>query len=66
MMLYAENGKASFHEIAMAISHQLGFGGKTQALSMNEAVTRWGEWARYALGSSSRVVARNARELLGW
>ena len=66
MMLYAENGEASFHEIAIAISHQLGFGGKTQALSMNEAIVRWGEWARYALGSNSRVVARNARELLGW
>lgn len=63
---YAENGEASFIEIASAISNALGFGGKTQSWPADDAIGELGDWARFAIGSNSRVRAVNARRLLGW
>jgi nucleoside-diphosphate-sugar epimerase len=62
---FAENGEASFKEIAEWISHSLGFGGRTRGLDVAEAVRRFGESARFSLASNSRVRAANARRL-GW
>ncbi|WP_281701088.1 NAD-dependent epimerase/dehydratase family protein [Acetobacter malorum] len=63
---YAENGEASFIEIATAISNTLGFDGKTQSWPAEDAIAELGDWARFAIGSNSRVRAVNARRLLGW
>jgi nucleoside-diphosphate-sugar epimerase len=64
---YAENGENSMLEVAEAISRMLGFGGRTEDLSVDEAIAEWGEGgARYTMGSNSRVKAVRAREELGW
>lgn len=64
---YAENGENSMRELAEAISRLLGYGGRTENLSVEEAVGEWGEGgARYTMGSNSRVRAVRAREELGW
>lgn len=64
---YAENGENSMLETAEAISRMLGYGGRTENLSVEEAVAEWGEGgARYTMGSNSRVKAVRAREELGW
>jgi nucleoside-diphosphate-sugar epimerase len=64
---YAENGENSYREIAAAISRMLGFGGRTQPLSMQEAVAELGEAAaNFSFGSNSRVRAVRARRELGW
>jgi nucleoside-diphosphate-sugar epimerase len=64
---YAENGENSYREIAAAISRMLGFGGRTQPLSMQKAVAELGEAAaNYSFGSNSRVRAVRARRELGW
>ena len=62
---FAENGDASFKEIAEWISHSLGFAGKTQSLKLADLVTQYGESARYGVASNSLVSAVNARRL-GW
>lgn len=64
---YAENGENSMYELSEAISKMLGYGGKTRALTIQEAVGEWGEGgARYTMGSNSRVRAVRARRELGW
>lgn len=64
---YAENGENSMRELAEAVSRMLGFGGRTQSMSVEEAVGEWGEGgARYTMGSNSRVRAVRARQELGW
>ena len=63
---FAENGEESYQKIAESISKSLGFGGRTQSWPANEAIAEYGDWARFALGSNSRVRAVNARRLLGW
>ena len=65
-MFYAENGEESFLTLAEAISHALGFKGKTISCSITEAIAEFGDWARYAIASNSRIKATNARKLLGW
>ncbi len=62
---FAENGEASFKELAEMISRSLGFGGKTLSLSVEDVVRQYGEDTRYGVGSNSRVKAVNARRL-GW
>ena len=62
---FAENGEASFKEIAELISHVLGFGGKTISLSIDDLVRQYGDAARYGVTSNSLVSAVNARRL-GW
>jgi nucleoside-diphosphate-sugar epimerase len=64
---YAENGENSYHEIAEAISRMLGFGGRTRAMAMDEAIAEFGETAaQFSYGSNSRVRATRARRELGW
>ncbi|HXX13090.1 MAG TPA: NAD-dependent epimerase/dehydratase family protein [Burkholderiales bacterium] len=64
---YAENGENSLREVTAAISRTLGFGGRTEAMSMEEAAAELGEGAAsYSFGSNSRVRAVRARRELGW
>jgi nucleoside-diphosphate-sugar epimerase len=64
---FAENGEASLKEIAAAISRMLGFGGRTRALSLDEALERLAPAAvHYSFASNSRVSADKARAMLGW
>ncbi|MOA13080.1 hypothetical protein D3C78_1331120 [compost metagenome] len=65
-LFFAENGEASFLEIATSISKSLGFGGEIQSWPADDAIAKLGDWARFAIGSNSRVRAVNARTLLGW
>lgn len=62
---FAENGHASFKEIAEMISRSLGLGGKTVSLSVEEVVRQSGDTGRYGVTSNSVVSAVNARRL-GW
>jgi nucleoside-diphosphate-sugar epimerase len=63
---FVENGEESFADIGAAIARRLGLG-PVQSWSVEEATERWGEdYARYALGSNSRIRAKRAREELGW
>ena len=62
---FAENGDASFKEIAEMISRSLGLGGKTVSLSVEDMVRQYGEAGRYGVASNSLVSAVNARRL-GW
>jgi nucleoside-diphosphate-sugar epimerase len=62
---FAENGEASFKEIAELISVKLGFGGNTQSVPVEVVVAQFGEAARYGAAGNSRVKAINARRL-GW
>jgi len=62
---FAENGHASFKEIAEMISRSLGLGGKTVSLSVEDVVRQYGDAGRYGVASNSLVNAVNARRL-GW
>lgn len=62
---FAENGDASFKDIAEMLSRSLGFDGKTVSLSLEDVVRQSGEAGRYGVTSNSRVSAVNARRL-GW
>ena len=62
---FAENGHASFKEIAEMVSRSLGFGGKTVSLSVEDLVRQYGDAGRYGTASNSLVSAVNARRL-GW
>jgi len=62
---FAENGDASFKEIAEMISRSLGFGGKTVSLSVDDLLKQYGDAGRYGITSNSLVRAVNARRL-GW
>jgi nucleoside-diphosphate-sugar epimerase len=63
---FAESAEATLKQIAEWISNSLRFGGKTESWKANEAIAEYGDWARFALGSNSRVRATNARRLLHW
>lgn len=63
---YAENGDESYQDIAGYVSSALGYEGKTQSWPAKDALAELGDWARFALGSNSRVRAVHARNLLGW
>ncbi len=62
---FAENGDASFKEIAEMISRSFGLGGKTVSLSVEDLVRQYGDAGRYGAASNSLVRAVNARRL-GW
>jgi nucleoside-diphosphate-sugar epimerase len=62
---FAENGHASFKEIAEMVSRFLGLGGKTVSLSVEDVVRQYGDAGRYGVTSNSLVSAVNARRL-GW
>jgi nucleoside-diphosphate-sugar epimerase len=64
---FAENGENSMREMAEAVSRRLGFGGRTEAMTLDEASAEWGEGpANDTMGSNSRVRAKRARAELGW
>ena len=64
---FAENGENSMREVCEAISRTLGFGGRTQAMTLDEAAAEWGEGpANDTMGSNSRVRAKRARAELRW
>lgn len=63
---FAENGEASFGDIAGAIAAALGLG-PPQPWTVEEAALVWGyQRAVFSLGSNSRVRGRRARAVLGW
>lgn len=62
---FAENGHASFKEIAELISRVLRLGGKTVSVSIEDVIRQYGEAGRYGVASNSLVSAVNARKL-GW
>jgi nucleoside-diphosphate-sugar epimerase len=54
-------------EVCQAISRMLGFGGRTQSMTVDEATAEWGEGpANDTMGSNSRVRAKRARAELKW
>lgn len=64
---FAENGENSMREACEAISRMLGFGGRTQSMTVEESAAEWGEGpANDTMGSNSRVRAKRARAELGW
>jgi nucleoside-diphosphate-sugar epimerase len=64
---FAENGENSMREVCEAVSRMLGFGGRTQSMTVEEAATEWGDGpANDTMGSNSRVRAKRARAELGW
>ena len=64
---YAENGECSMRRLCEAISRALGWDGRTQGMSKQEAIAEFGEGpAAYTYGSNSRVRATRARRELGW
>ena len=64
---FAENGENSMRETCEAVSRMLGFNGRTQAMTVEEAAAEWGEGpANDTMGSNSRVRAKRARAELGW
>jgi nucleoside-diphosphate-sugar epimerase len=62
---YAENGDASFKEIAGMISRSLGLGGMTVSLNVEDLVRQYGDAGRYGITSNSLVSGVSARRL-GW
>lgn len=63
---FAENGEASYIELATALSARLGLLG-VEHLEPEAAAERWGvARAYFSFGSNSRVRARRAREELDW
>jgi nucleoside-diphosphate-sugar epimerase len=62
---FAENGDASFKEIAEMVSCFLGLGGKTVSLNVEDLVRQYGDAGRYGITSNSLVSGVNARRL-GW
>lgn len=64
---YAANGECSMRRLCEAISRALGWDGRTQAMSNEEAIAEFGEGpAAYTYGSNSRVRATRARRGIGW
>jgi nucleoside-diphosphate-sugar epimerase len=63
---FAENGEASFADMAAVLARRLGLA-RVESLKPEAAAQRWGEARAYfSLGSNSRVRARRARTALGW
>jgi nucleoside-diphosphate-sugar epimerase len=64
---FAEHGENSMREVCETISRMLGFGGRTETMTIEEATAEWGEnGAHDTMGSNSRVRAIRARRELGW
>jgi nucleoside-diphosphate-sugar epimerase len=64
-LFYAENGDASFKEIAELIAKTQGFDGKTVSISIETLIAQTGDLGRYGVGANSMVEAANARRM-GW
>jgi nucleoside-diphosphate-sugar epimerase len=65
-LFYAENGEASMKSTAEAISRMLGFAGRSEEWTIDDAVTALGPSAHLTFGSNSRVQSLKARKMLGW
>jgi nucleoside-diphosphate-sugar epimerase len=65
-LFYAENGEASWKDMASAVGRLLGFAAETSDWPIEEAVREWGPGAITSYGSNSRVRALKARKMLGW
>ncbi|WP_132921115.1 NAD-dependent epimerase/dehydratase family protein [Sodalis ligni] len=66
-LFFAENGDASFKEMALAIHNKLQFAGQPVSLSQEKANEYWGKMmATVALGSDCRINADKARLFLHW
>lgn len=66
-VFFAENGSASFREIATWIQDKLGLGGEAESLTRSQASALWGEiMATVAVGSDCRIDATKARRMLDW
>ncbi len=64
---FLESGEESFRHIASAIGRMLGYGDRTEAWPLEEAIRRWGpEAAHFAFDSNSRVRSSHIRKVLGW
>lgn len=63
---YASDGEESYKDIAGYVSQALGFGGETISWNAQDALAELGDWARFALGSNSRVISEQAKKLLKW
>jgi nucleoside-diphosphate-sugar epimerase len=64
---FAANGENSMREVCEAIGRMLGFGGRTQSMTVEQAAAEWGEGpANDTMGSNSRVRAKRACAELGW
>jgi nucleoside-diphosphate-sugar epimerase len=64
-LFYAENGEASFKQLAQSIGRMLGMGDATKDWPIGEAVDGLGPGAYLSFGSNSRVRGKRSREL-GW
>jgi nucleoside-diphosphate-sugar epimerase len=64
-LFYAENGEASFKQVAQSIGRMLGMGDATKDWPIGEAVDGLGPGAYLSFGSNSRVRGKRSREL-GW
>lgn len=65
-VFFAENGEASWRDMAIAIGRTLGISGETEAMTTEEALSILGISAITSFGSNSRVTAEKARRMLGW
>jgi nucleoside-diphosphate-sugar epimerase len=65
-VFFAENGEASWKDMAIAVGKTLGIPGETEALSLEESLSILGIGAVTSFGSNSRVSAEKARRMLGW
>ncbi|HEY0945390.1 MAG TPA: NAD-dependent epimerase/dehydratase family protein [Opitutaceae bacterium] len=64
---FVENGEIAMATLAQRLHEQLGFEGKAQSWSAEEAAGEWGrEGAHFAFGSNSRVSSLKLRAMLGW
>jgi len=62
---FAENGHASFKEIAELIANTQGLGGKTVSVGIDVLIAQFGDVGRFGVAANSLVRAVNARRL-GW
>jgi len=66
-LYFAENGENDMREVCAAIGRMLGQDGRTESMTLKQAVAEWGEGpANNTMGSNSRVRGLRAREELGW
>jgi nucleoside-diphosphate-sugar epimerase len=64
---YAENGENAIRDLCAAISRTLGFGGRVESLSIEDANAEFGAMpTALSYGANSRVRAARARRELGW
>jgi nucleoside-diphosphate-sugar epimerase len=63
---FAENGENSMREVCDSVNRMLGHAGAPSAMSMEEAISEWGEGlTEDTMASNSRVRGTRARQL-GW